>query len=427
MPATRAAHPKRPTESRLTPLTLKSIAADGVFEGYASLFNREDLGRDIVLPGAFAETLRARGASGIKMLYQHDPAEPIGVWETIVEDARGLFVRGRLMAGVARAREVLALMRAGAIDGLSIGFKAVRARRDRPKGVRRIEQIDLWEISIVTFPMLPEARVSAVITPRAALAADVRARPALRNRGHRHAHAPAPRPPRPRSPADGRAALAATLAGERALIALMRIGLIEHKRFNPAQLRVPAGNPEGGQWTGGDSGDADDNANLIQLINGGRRGGQGNAAREQYLRAQIDRAREAARRVRELEPDWKEPQSAYATRDVEGRIAHQEAVARAAEARLAEVTRDAVPGTNPSWGVNRLTKELYEQGYRLERPTRDPGVLLVNPAGDQVRIMQRPTTNQYGPLEKFRFGHYYRFRGRNWPEFGNHIPIPDKN
>ena len=144
-------------------------------------------------------------------------------------------------------------MRAGAIDGLSIGFKAVRARRDRPRGVRRIEQIDLWEISIVTFPMLPEARVSAVITPRAAsppmsaqgLLCEIEGTATrMRLRLDRHGRDPLLTP----------AALAATLAGERALIALMRIGLLEHKLFNPAQLRVPAGNPEGGQWTGGEGG-----------------------------------------------------------------------------------------------------------------------------------------------------------------------------
>lgn len=145
----------------VTPLDLKSIEDDGVFEGYASLFNREDLGRDVIAPGAFHESLQKRGAAGIKMLFQHNPSEPIGVWDEIREDGRGLFARGHLMSDVVRAREVLSLMRAGALDGLSIGFKAEKARRDA-KGVRRIEKIDLWEISIVTFPMLPEARVAAV-------------------------------------------------------------------------------------------------------------------------------------------------------------------------------------------------------------------------------------------------------------------------
>jgi HK97 family phage prohead protease len=141
---------------------LKSVEADGSFSGYASRFNVIDLGRDLVLPGAFAESIARRGANGIKMLFQHDPAEPIGVWLEVREDAHGLYARGRILAEVERGREVLALMRAGAIDGLSIGFRAVEGRTDPKSGVRKLSRIDLWEISIVTFPMLPEARVAAV-------------------------------------------------------------------------------------------------------------------------------------------------------------------------------------------------------------------------------------------------------------------------
>lgn len=143
-------------------LECKSAADDGTFEGYASLFDTEDLGRDVIAPGAFLESLRAKGVSGIKMLFQHDPAEPIGVWEVIREDAKGLYVRGRLMTAISKAREVLSLMKAGALDGLSIGFKPQKSRRDARSGVRRIEKADLWEISVVTFPMLPAARVQAV-------------------------------------------------------------------------------------------------------------------------------------------------------------------------------------------------------------------------------------------------------------------------
>lgn len=143
-------------------LEMKAVFEDGTFEGYASLFGAEDMGRDVVERGAFAESLRAKGAAGIKMLFQHDPAEPIGVWEEIREDARGLYVRGRLMTAVSKAREVLALMRAGALDGLSIGFKAQKTQRDARNGVRRILKVDLWEISVVTFPMLPQARIAAV-------------------------------------------------------------------------------------------------------------------------------------------------------------------------------------------------------------------------------------------------------------------------
>jgi HK97 family phage prohead protease len=149
-------------EHKFTPLDLKRVEPDGTFSGYASLFNTEDMGRDIVLPGAFRDSLRERGPAGIKLLYQHNPAEPIGVWENLKEDSRGLLARGRLTLAVARAREVLALMRAGALDGLSIGFRAVTGKRDARTGIRRLARIDLWEISIVTFPLLPEARVAHV-------------------------------------------------------------------------------------------------------------------------------------------------------------------------------------------------------------------------------------------------------------------------
>lgn len=143
-------------------LTLKGVAEDGSFSGYASVFGEVDLGLDVIERGAFRNSLAARGAGGIRMLYQHDPNEPIGLWTAIREDNRGLYVEGRLSPQVARAREVLALMREGALDGLSIGFQTVRARADAKSGVRRIIEADLWEISVVTFPMAPSARVSNV-------------------------------------------------------------------------------------------------------------------------------------------------------------------------------------------------------------------------------------------------------------------------
>ena len=152
-----------------------AVEADGTFSGYASLFGKADLGRDMVMPGAFQASLDRRGAGGVKMLFQHDPNEPIGVWLEVREDARGLFVKGRLTTDVARAREVLSLMRAGALDGLSIGYRTVRGRTDSKSGVRRLYEVDLWEISVVTFPMLPEARVRAVKgSGRDALAATIR-------------------------------------------------------------------------------------------------------------------------------------------------------------------------------------------------------------------------------------------------------------
>lgn len=153
---------RRPVERKFAGVALEDVEADGAFSGYASLFGKVDLSRDAVEPGAFRKTLRRRGPESVRMLFQHDPNQPIGRWTEIREDARGLFVRGRLTPGVARSREVLALMRAGALDGLSIGFRTVRATKDAGTGVRRILEADLWEISVVTFPMLPEARIDRV-------------------------------------------------------------------------------------------------------------------------------------------------------------------------------------------------------------------------------------------------------------------------
>lgn len=140
----------------------RALRTEGLFEGYASLFRIADLGKDVVEPGAFRDSLLRRSAAGVKLLWQHDPAEPIGRWLSLVEDARGLFVRGQLSLAVGRAREIHSLMREGAIDGLSIGFRSERARTEPRSKLRHLERVDLWEISLVTFPMLPQARVSAV-------------------------------------------------------------------------------------------------------------------------------------------------------------------------------------------------------------------------------------------------------------------------
>lgn len=138
------------------------ITGEGRIEGYASLFGEVDQGRDVVMPGAFAQTLRVRGLRRIPMLFQHNPSEPIGVWHELVEDINGLFARGVLIPEVARARELYALIGAGAVDGLSIGYRTVRGRVDAKSRVRHLYQVDLWEISVVTFPLLASARVRAV-------------------------------------------------------------------------------------------------------------------------------------------------------------------------------------------------------------------------------------------------------------------------
>ncbi|HEX5518509.1 MAG TPA: HK97 family phage prohead protease [Pseudolabrys sp.] len=139
-----------------------TIDGDGTVEGYASLFGEIDQARDMVMRGAFAHTLASRGIRRIPMLFQHDPSEPVGIWLELREDFRGLFARGRLIPEVTRGRELISLLRAGAIDGLSIGFRASKARIDPKTRIRRLHAVDLWEISIVTFPLLAGARVRAV-------------------------------------------------------------------------------------------------------------------------------------------------------------------------------------------------------------------------------------------------------------------------
>jgi HK97 family phage prohead protease len=166
----------RRSERKFVDLRLDEVTPDGTFTGYASLFGVVDLAKDAVERGAFAKSLGTRGAGGIRMLYQHDPNEPIGTWSEVAEDGKGLFVRGRLATGVERAREVLDLMRQGALDGLSIGFRTSRARTDKRTGVRHILEADLWEISIVTFPMLPGARVERVKAWRPGHGTEPRAR-----------------------------------------------------------------------------------------------------------------------------------------------------------------------------------------------------------------------------------------------------------
>ncbi len=142
-----------------TELALKEGA---VISGHASLFGAQDQGGDVVQRGAYGASLArlAKAGHGVKMLWQHDPAQPIGVWDEVREDERGLFVKGRLLLEVQAAREAHVLLQAGAIDGLSIGYRTIRAEK-AAGGQRLLHEIELWEVSLVTFPMLPQARVQA--------------------------------------------------------------------------------------------------------------------------------------------------------------------------------------------------------------------------------------------------------------------------
>ena len=150
-----------PLDRKFAATELGDVDETGTFTGYASVFGAVDLGQEVVAAGAFTKSLAERGAGGIRMLFQHNPDEPIGHWLSVEEDAHGLKVCGRISTEVARGREVLALMQAGGLDGLSIGYRTVRAERDR-QGRRVLTEVELWEVSLVTFPMLPEARVDSV-------------------------------------------------------------------------------------------------------------------------------------------------------------------------------------------------------------------------------------------------------------------------
>lgn len=143
------------------------ITEAGTFSGYASVFNVRDQGDDIVLPGAYKASIAARTSgelAPVRMLFNHDQKEVVGVWDEIVEDDHGLMVKGHLVLEVGRAREIHALMKAGALDGLSIGYEAVDHEKDRTQGVRLLKELALWEISVVTFPMCAPSRIEHVKT-----------------------------------------------------------------------------------------------------------------------------------------------------------------------------------------------------------------------------------------------------------------------
>lgn len=136
----------------------------GRIEGYASVFGVLDRGGDIMQPGAFKRTLAdwKRKKQFPPMLWQHDPHTPIGVWTDLVEDERGLKVVGEMIMDVPQAVIARALVKAGAVRGLSIGYLSRDDAIDRATGARLLKHVDLWEISPVTFPMLPEAQIAGV-------------------------------------------------------------------------------------------------------------------------------------------------------------------------------------------------------------------------------------------------------------------------
>lgn len=145
-------------------LDVKALAEDGTFEGYGSVFNVVDSYREAVKPGAFSASLNKRKARGVKLLWQHDSDQPIGVWDDLAEDSKGLWGRGRLLKDVSpRALEAYGLLKAGALDGLSIGYRELKTEPDPDRvGVTNLLELDLREISIVTFAANEKARVETV-------------------------------------------------------------------------------------------------------------------------------------------------------------------------------------------------------------------------------------------------------------------------
>ncbi len=197
------------------PFEIKSILENGGFSGYASVFDVVDSQKDIILKGAFSRAIKA-GFSSIKLLWQHQMAQPIGYFTQMREDGRGLFVEGQLLLDVQKGREAYALLKSGAISGLSIGYNVVSSRFDEANLIRYIKEVDLFEISLVTFPANDKAVVVAVKSSEE----DV-----LLN------------------------------SLDKAIYALKSAARpYGNVAFDQSQPRVPAGNSDGGQWTDGGGG-----------------------------------------------------------------------------------------------------------------------------------------------------------------------------
>lgn len=151
------------TETKALPVEFnaKSVRNDGSFEGYASTFGNIDNGYDMVMAGAFTKSLGERPAGRVKMLWQHDVTQPIGVWSHIAEDSKGLFVKGRVLREVQKGAEAYALMKEGVIDSMSIGYRTEESDYTKD-GIRQLKQLGLMEVSLVTFPMNDQAAITTV-------------------------------------------------------------------------------------------------------------------------------------------------------------------------------------------------------------------------------------------------------------------------
>lgn len=151
-------------ETRAYSLSIKAAGEDGTIEGYGSVFGNIDEWDDIISSGAFKGTIADHNTAGTMpaMLWQHESDEPLGVWTEMSEDANGLKLKGKLCLDTSKGKEALALLKMGAINGLSIGFRSKNWNYDNDTNIRTITEIDLWEISLVTFPANKKARVTNV-------------------------------------------------------------------------------------------------------------------------------------------------------------------------------------------------------------------------------------------------------------------------
>jgi len=143
---------------------LKAIEADGTFSGYASVFSVLDWYNDVIMKGAFKNSIEKHKANKTmpRMFWQHDHLSPIGVWTAMEEDDRGLMVEGRFIMEASQGRDAHALVKGGAINSMSIGYYAVDVEYNND--VRLIKEVDLVEISVVSFPANELALIQNVKT-----------------------------------------------------------------------------------------------------------------------------------------------------------------------------------------------------------------------------------------------------------------------
>lgn len=247
---------------------LKFLAETGLFEGYASVFHVTDSVNDKIVPGAFRESLEAFKKEGRlpALLWQHDTAEPIGAIREMYEDSHGLFIKGELfITDLARAKEAHALLKAHVVNGLSIGYRARESHKDAKTGVRVLTAVDLLEISLVTFPANPHARVvrfSGGVNAAGHIPTEREFESILRSAGLSRRQAKGvmaigykalktEEDPfldlAERMYASAREIQKKSMEN---LAARLRVATAEiEKKFNPNQPRVPRGHADGGQWT----------------------------------------------------------------------------------------------------------------------------------------------------------------------------------